>query len=97
LQLLLDLFSLSAASMVALKRHPVFGDNASAATVEKFILEQLNLIKDVVSEIKVPGLLFSSVLLHHRIACDLGSGCLLEIPVAHNLINNFYMQKLYLR
>ncbi|KAI9398369.1 hypothetical protein POPTR_003G175300v4 [Populus trichocarpa] len=51
-QLLLDLFSLSAASMVALKRHPVFVDNASAATVEKFILEQLNLIKDVVSEIK---------------------------------------------
>ncbi|KAG6781449.1 hypothetical protein POTOM_014354 [Populus tomentosa] len=51
-QLLLDLFSLSAASMVALKRHPVFVDNASAAIVEKFILEQLNLIKDLVSEIK---------------------------------------------
>lgn len=97
MQLLLDLLSLSSASTVALTRHPVFIDNASAAIVERFILEQLNLIKDVVSEIKVPGLLFSSVLLHHRIACDLGSGCLLEIPVAHNLINNFYMQKLYLR
>ncbi|KAJ6705042.1 HOLLIDAY JUNCTION RESOLVASE [Salix purpurea] len=51
-QLLLDLFSLSAASIVALKRQPVFVDNASAAIIERFILEQLNLIKDVVSEIK---------------------------------------------
>ncbi|XP_011020704.1 PREDICTED: uncharacterized protein LOC105122981 isoform X3 [Populus euphratica] len=51
-QLLLDLFSLSAASMVALKRHAVFVDNASAAVVERFISEQLNLIKDIVSEIK---------------------------------------------
>ena len=63
--------------MVALKRHPVFVDNASAAIVEKFILEQLNLIKDVVSEIKVPGLLFS-VLLHHRIACDLDQAACLK-------------------
>ncbi|KAJ6694963.1 HOLLIDAY JUNCTION RESOLVASE [Salix koriyanagi] len=52
LMLLLDLFSLSAASIVALKRQPVFVDNASAAIIERFILEQLNLIKDVVSEIK---------------------------------------------
>ncbi|KAF9686216.1 hypothetical protein SADUNF_Sadunf03G0135600 [Salix dunnii] len=51
-QLLLDLFSLSAASIVALKKQPVFVDNASAAIIERFILEQLNLIKDVVSEIK---------------------------------------------
>ncbi|KAJ6346950.1 hypothetical protein OIU76_003609 [Salix suchowensis] len=51
-QLLLDLFSLSAASIVALKRQPVFVDSASAAIIERFILEQLNLIKDVVSEIK---------------------------------------------
>ncbi|KAJ6428341.1 hypothetical protein OIU84_023715 [Salix udensis] len=51
-QLLLDLLSLSSASVVALTRHPVFIDNASAAIVERFILEQLNLIKDIVSEIK---------------------------------------------
>ncbi|KAJ6307622.1 hypothetical protein OIU76_017421 [Salix suchowensis] len=51
-QLLLDLLSLSSASVVALTRHPVFIDIASAAIVERFILEQLNLIKDIVSEIK---------------------------------------------
>ncbi|CAK7336201.1 unnamed protein product [Dovyalis caffra] len=51
-QVLLDLFSLSAASTIALTRHPVFVDDASEAIVEGFILEQLNLIKDVVSEIK---------------------------------------------
>jgi hypothetical protein len=67
LQLLLDLLSLSSASTVALTRHPVFIDNASAAIVERFILEQLNLIKDVVSEFKVPGLwlLFFPMLLYH--------------------------------
>lgn len=50
--------------MVALTRHPVFIDNASAAIVERFILEQLNLIKDIVSEIKVPGLFFPMLVYH---------------------------------
>ncbi|XP_011012224.1 PREDICTED: uncharacterized protein LOC105116525 isoform X1 [Populus euphratica] len=61
-QLLLDFLSLSSASTVALTGHPVFIDNGSAAIVERFILEQLNLIKDVVSEFKTISSFGSEIL-----------------------------------
>ncbi|XP_048235460.1 uncharacterized protein LOC8267900 isoform X2 [Ricinus communis] len=51
-QVLLDFLSLSATSMIALTRYPVMTDNDSAVIVERFILEQLNLTRDVVSEAK---------------------------------------------
>ncbi|KDP33379.1 hypothetical protein JCGZ_12928 [Jatropha curcas] len=51
-QLLLDFLGLSAASMMALTRYPVLTDDNSTIIVERFILEQLNLTKDVVSDSK---------------------------------------------
>ncbi|XP_057958263.1 uncharacterized protein LOC131151089 isoform X2 [Malania oleifera] len=51
-QLLLDLLSFSAASFSTLARYPVLKDKILMGTLEKFILEQLNITKDSVSEIK---------------------------------------------
>ena len=54
LQLLLDFFSFSAASFSALARYPVSEDKELIVIVERFILEQLNIAKDSISEVKVP-------------------------------------------
>ncbi|XP_034678161.1 uncharacterized protein LOC117908615 isoform X2 [Vitis riparia] len=51
-QLLLDFFSFSAASFSALARYPVSEDKELIVIVERFILEQLNLAKDSISEVK---------------------------------------------
>ncbi|XWS22407.1 hypothetical protein CRYUN_Cryun29cG0031300 [Craigia yunnanensis] len=51
-QLLLDFLSFSASSFSSMTRSSVLLDKASLVVVEKFILEQLNLTKDVLSEIK---------------------------------------------
>ncbi|XP_057992670.1 uncharacterized protein LOC110659375 isoform X2 [Hevea brasiliensis] len=51
-QLLLDFLSLSAAIVMALTRYPFLTDNDSTIIVERFVSEQLNLTKDVVSETK---------------------------------------------
>lgn len=53
LQLLLDLLSFSGVSFSALARFPVYTDKLSMDIVEKFLVEQLNLIKDSISHIKV--------------------------------------------
>lgn len=53
LQLLLNLLSFSGASFSFLARFPVSVDKLSLDIVEKFFVEQLNLIKDSISEIKV--------------------------------------------
>lgn len=45
--------NLSAAIVTASTRYPVLNDKKSAVIVERFILEQFNLMKDVVSETKV--------------------------------------------
>jgi len=55
LQLLLDLLSFSAASFSALARYSVSDDKPSIDIVEKYILEQLDVTKDSVSEVKVPN------------------------------------------
>ncbi|XP_038723925.1 uncharacterized protein LOC120015533 isoform X3 [Tripterygium wilfordii] len=47
-QLLLDLLSLAAATIFSLSKYPVQGD-----IVERFILEQINFTKDVISETKI--------------------------------------------
>ncbi|RVW88470.1 hypothetical protein CK203_043899 [Vitis vinifera] len=52
LQLLLDFFSFSAASFSALARYPVSEDKELIVIVERFILEQLNIAKDSISEVK---------------------------------------------
>ncbi|PON40374.1 holliday junction resolvase [Parasponia andersonii] len=51
-QLLLDLLSYSAAIYSALARNPVSVDKESMDIREKFIIEQLNLTRDLISEIK---------------------------------------------
>ncbi|XP_075664305.1 uncharacterized protein LOC142633929 isoform X1 [Castanea sativa] len=51
-QLLLDLLSFSAASFSALARYPVSDDKPLMDIVEKYILEQLDVTKDSVSEVK---------------------------------------------
>ncbi|KAM0985685.1 hypothetical protein ACFX13_013145 [Malus domestica] len=51
-ELLLDLLSFSGVSFSALARFPVSTDKLSMDIVEKFLVEQLNLIKDSISEIK---------------------------------------------
>ncbi|XP_017974328.1 PREDICTED: uncharacterized protein LOC18602803 isoform X2 [Theobroma cacao] len=51
-QFLLDFLSFSAASFTTTTRYSVLVDEASMVVVEKFILEQLNLAKDAISEIK---------------------------------------------
>ncbi|OMO59734.1 hypothetical protein COLO4_34090 [Corchorus olitorius] len=51
-QLLLDFLNFSAASFSTMTKYSVFVDDASLVVVEKFILEQLNLAKDAISEIK---------------------------------------------
>uniref|UniRef100_A0A5B7BF73 Uncharacterized protein n=1 Tax=Davidia involucrata TaxID=16924 RepID=A0A5B7BF73_DAVIN len=51
-QLLLDLLSYSAASFSALAKYPLAGDKELRIVVEKFTFEQLNLMKDSISEIK---------------------------------------------
>ncbi|WCJ24199.1 hypothetical protein M5689_006177 [Euphorbia peplus] len=61
-QLLLGFLSLSASIMLALTRYPVLTSDDSAVIVERFILEQLNLIKDVVSEAKKINSLGSEIL-----------------------------------
>lgn len=53
LQLFLNLLSFSGASFSFLARFPVSVDKLSLDIVEKFFVEQLNLIKDSISEIKV--------------------------------------------
>jgi hypothetical protein len=53
MQLLLDLFSFSAASVLALARYPVSDDKLLMDIVEKYISEQLNLTKGSISEVKV--------------------------------------------
>lgn len=53
LQLLSEFLNFSAASFSALIRYPVSENKISMTIVEKFILEQLNLTKDAVSESKV--------------------------------------------
>ncbi|CAK9163956.1 unnamed protein product [Ilex paraguariensis] len=52
-KLLLDFLIFSVASFSPLMRYPALGDKELMAIVEKFILEQLNLIKVSISEIKV--------------------------------------------
>lgn len=69
MQLVLDFLSLSAASATALTRYPVFTDNDSTIIVESFVSEQLSLIKDVVSETKVPVLKKFSILLAQSTVC----------------------------
>ncbi|KAK3187790.1 hypothetical protein Dsin_027351 [Dipteronia sinensis] len=51
-QLLMDFFSYSAASFLALTRYPVSNNEESMSIVEKFTLEQLNLTKDAISDSK---------------------------------------------
>ncbi|XVF65061.1 hypothetical protein PTKIN_Ptkin09bG0216200 [Pterospermum kingtungense] len=51
-QLLLDFLSFSASSVSSMTRYSIMTDKASTEVVEKFILEQLNLTKDAISEIK---------------------------------------------
>ncbi|KAK9289292.1 hypothetical protein L1049_017768 [Liquidambar formosana] len=51
-QLLLDLLSFSAASFSALAKYPVPSDRVLMDIVEKFTLEQLNITKDSITEIK---------------------------------------------
>ncbi|KAK8508459.1 hypothetical protein V6N13_093306 [Hibiscus sabdariffa] len=51
-QLLLEFLSFSASSISSMTRCSVVTDKASMEIVEKSILEQLNLIKDAISEIK---------------------------------------------
>ena len=53
LQLRLNLFSFFAASVLALARFLVSDDKLLTDIVEKYILEQLNLTKDSISEVKV--------------------------------------------
>ncbi|KAF8388348.1 hypothetical protein HHK36_027014 [Tetracentron sinense] len=50
--LVLTLLRFSASGLSALARSPVLGDKVLMVIVEKFIFEQLNLIKDSISEIK---------------------------------------------
>lgn len=52
-QLLLDVLSYSAASFSALARNSISNSMELMLTTENFIQEQLNLIKDSLSEIKV--------------------------------------------
>ncbi|KAB8500224.1 hypothetical protein FH972_025401 [Carpinus fangiana] len=54
LKLLLDLCSFFAASVLALARFPVSDDKLLTDIVEKYILEQLNLTKDSILEVKHP-------------------------------------------
>jgi hypothetical protein len=49
----LDLFSFSAATVLALARYPISDDKLLIDIVEKYILEQSNLTKDSISEVKV--------------------------------------------
>ncbi|TYI09357.1 hypothetical protein ES332_A09G067100v1 [Gossypium tomentosum] len=51
-QLLLDFLSFSASSLSSMARYSVVTDKESMEVVEDFILEQLNLIKGTISEIK---------------------------------------------
>ncbi|XP_022722239.1 uncharacterized protein LOC111279560 [Durio zibethinus] len=51
-QLLLDFLRFSASSFSSMTRYSIVTDKASMEIVEKFILEQLNLTKDAISEIK---------------------------------------------
>ncbi|GMJ08269.1 FIDGETIN-LIKE-1 INTERACTING PROTEIN [Hibiscus trionum] len=51
-QMLLDFLSFSASSVSSMTRYSVVTDKASMEVVEKSILEQLNLTKDAISEIK---------------------------------------------
>nr|POE74464.1 hypothetical protein CFP56_57313 [Quercus suber] len=60
-QLLLDLLSFSAASFLALARYPVSDDKPLMDIVEKYILEQLDITKDSVSELKRIGSFGSEV------------------------------------
>lgn len=53
LQLFLDVLSFLGASFSALERYPVCLDKFAVDMVETFFDEELNLIKDLLSEIKV--------------------------------------------
>ncbi|CAI0436728.1 unnamed protein product [Linum tenue] len=61
-QLLLELLRLSTANILSLTKYPLLSSKESVDIVEKFILELLNLIKDVVPEIKRINSLGSEVL-----------------------------------
>ncbi|TYH51433.1 hypothetical protein ES332_D10G273900v1 [Gossypium tomentosum] len=52
-ELLLDFLSFSASSFSSMARYSVVTDKESIEVVEEFILEQLNLTKGTISEIKV--------------------------------------------
>lgn len=58
LQLLLDLLNFSAASFSAVAKNPVSCDKELVVITERFVLEQLNLAKELISENKV--LLFNT-------------------------------------
>ena len=63
LQLLLECLNFSAACFSLVTRNPVLGDQQLMDALEKFILEQLSLTEDLMSEIKV---LFHEYLLATR-------------------------------
>ncbi|XP_059447116.1 uncharacterized protein LOC132178652 isoform X2 [Corylus avellana] len=69
-QLLLDLFSFSAATVLALARYPVSDDKLLIDIVEKYILEQLNLTKDSISEVKRIGSLGTEVVKVIQVVID---------------------------
>ncbi|KAL5996570.1 hypothetical protein ACLOJK_007489 [Asimina triloba] len=68
--LVLDSFSFAAAAFSALVRSPIFGDNALMLIVENFILEQLNLTKASISEIKRIHSIASEVLRNVQVVLD---------------------------
>lgn len=53
LQLLLDLLNFSAASFSAVAKYPISRDKELVVITERFVLEQLNLAKELISENKV--------------------------------------------
>lgn len=53
MQLVLDLLGYSAASYAALARYPVPSDTELVVSLDNFISEQFNLVKELVLEIKV--------------------------------------------
>ncbi|KAL5702615.1 hypothetical protein ACHQM5_027812 [Ranunculus cassubicifolius] len=61
-QLVLELLSFSAASFSTLSRSPVVGQKVFMATVELFIIKQLNLAKTTIAEIKTIHSVASEVL-----------------------------------
>ncbi|KAL7081323.1 hypothetical protein ACP275_14G032800 [Erythranthe tilingii] len=69
-QLVLDLLSYSAASYSALARYPVPANKELVVSLENFISEQFNLMKDLVSEIKRVHVIGSQLLKGAQVAVD---------------------------